>query len=59
MITGSIGGATGFGELKESDVRAFRRALPLQNLFYLSWLFTQLEHGMVSATGATPAPRRN
>jgi hypothetical protein len=31
------------GELKRSDVRAARRLIPFQNLFYLRWMLTQMQ----------------
>jgi len=31
------------GELKRSDVRAARRLMPFQNLFYIRWLLTHLQ----------------
>jgi len=43
--------------LRETDIRALRRALPYQNLFYASWLFRQLEQGSADALGAIPAKR--
>jgi hypothetical protein len=39
----SIGSAIATGEIKESDVKAFRRMLPYQNIFYLQKLFDSLE----------------
>jgi len=38
-------GAAVSGEFTESDVRALRRLLPFQNLFYLRWLFDQAQEG--------------
>jgi hypothetical protein len=31
------------GELKRSDVRAARRLIQFQNLFYLRWMLTQMQ----------------
>ena len=31
------------GELTESDIKAIRRNIPMQNIFYLRWLFNELE----------------
>jgi len=31
------------GEISEGDIRAFRRNLPLQNLFYIRWLVDHLQ----------------
>ncbi len=39
-------------DVLESDIRALRRVLPYQNLFYLSWLFRQLEEGAAYAVDA-------
>jgi hypothetical protein len=44
--------------MHESDVRALRRILPLQNLFYLSWLFRQMEQSTSRALGAVPSGKR-
>ncbi len=45
-----LGGATGAG-FTQSDVNAFRRLLPLQNVFYLRWLFDAAENGANNAFG--------
>lgn len=39
-------------DLKESDIRAIRRLIPFQNIFYLRWLFDQLEGKAAEALGA-------
>lgn len=40
------------GDIKESDVKAFRRMLPYQNVFYLNGLFNELEEGIGNAVEA-------
>lgn len=40
-------------DLKESDIRAIRRLIPFQNIFYLRWLFDQMEGKAAEALGAT------
>lgn len=42
----TITAAISTGEIKESDVKAFRRMIPYQNTFYLNGLFNQLEQGL-------------
>lgn len=41
-----ITGAIATGDISESDVRAFRRMTPYQNVFYLRGLFDELEAGI-------------
>lgn len=43
--------ATSSGEWHQSDVRAMRRLLPFQNLFYTRWLFDQGERGVAETLG--------
>jgi hypothetical protein len=44
-------GAVASNEWKEGDVRALRRLLPYQNLFYLRWLFDRGEGGLQESLG--------
>lgn len=46
-------------QVSESDIRALRRVLPYQNLFYLSWLFRELERNAAAAIGAPATRTRN
>jgi len=46
-------------QINESDVRALRRSLPYQNLFYLSWLFRQVEGASSRGLGAKPMKRNS
>jgi hypothetical protein len=46
------------GAIRESDVRAMRRMLPYQNLFYMAWLFRQMEAGASDALGAVKSGKR-
>lgn len=46
-----ITGAISTGEISESDVKAFRRMLPYQNLFYLQGLFNEVEEGVNKTLG--------
>jgi hypothetical protein len=39
------------GGMTQSDVRKIRRMIPLQNVFYLKWLFDQMESGVNEAFG--------
>jgi len=39
QITGSVSQ----GDISKSDVKAMRRLLPMQNIFYLGWLFDSME----------------
>lgn len=43
--------ALGSGEWTESDTRRVRQLLPYQNVFYLRWLFDEMESGVNNATG--------
>jgi len=48
QVTGS-----GFsGDWREADTRALRRVLPLQNVFYMRWLFDKGEEGLNRTIGA-------
>ena len=49
--TYQIAGAIATGEITESDVRAFRRNLPFQNIFYIQWLFNDMEKGLNQTLG--------
>lgn len=44
-------GALATGEVRPSDIRAVRRLLPFQNLFYTRWLFDRGEDGLNEALG--------
>jgi hypothetical protein len=46
-----IGRALATGDFKRTDVRAMRRLLPMQNLFYARFLFDQGEKGLNSVLG--------
>jgi hypothetical protein len=48
----SITSAIASGDIKESDVKAFRRMLPYQNIFYLQSLFDGLEKETAEAINA-------
>lgn len=41
-----------------TDVHALRKIMPLQNLFYIRWLFDKAEEGTVSAAGLPPRRTR-
>lgn len=45
------------GPMRESDIRAMRRMVPYQNLFYMAWLFRQMEQSAGDALGAVPSGR--
>jgi hypothetical protein len=45
-----VGGATS-GEWTEAETRAARQMMPMQNLFYMRWLFDQVEQGANEALG--------
>lgn len=47
--------AVATGEVSASDVSGVRRLLPAQNLFYLRWLFDQVEAASANALGAEAA----
>lgn len=47
----------GTDDLRQSDVAALRRLIPLQNLFYLSYIFQKLEQATSDAMGAKPGSR--
>jgi hypothetical protein len=47
-----VGRAMTTGDFRRTDVRAMRRLLPFQNLFYTRWLFDQGERGLNSFLGA-------
>jgi hypothetical protein len=49
--TTSIIGAISTGEISQSDIRAFRRMTPYQNLFYTRWLFDRLEKSLNEKMG--------
>lgn len=61
-IAGATSGASQtlfHGErVNESDIRALRRALPYQNLFYFSWLFQQMQKSAAEGLNAKPLPTR-
>lgn len=46
-------------QINEADVRALRRALPYQNLFYLAWLFREAEGATSRALGAKPMKKNS
>lgn len=48
LATGSLAS----GDVNQSDIRAMRRLLPYQNLFYLRQIFDQAEAGISEFTGA-------
>ena len=50
--------AAGEDRVSETDIRALRRMLPLQNVFYLSWLFRSMEQGAGAAVNAKPSGSR-
>lgn len=45
--------ATNPSEMNEGDIRVARRLIPLQNLFYVRWLFDQVEAGLANAFGVS------
>ena len=45
-------------DVSRSDVRAARRLVPFQNVFYLRWLFDKAQEGAEEAFGATNARRQ-
>jgi hypothetical protein len=58
-VTQGLSRAAVLGEpIRETDIRALRRASAYQNLFYVSWLFRQLEASAVNALDAVPAGGR-
>jgi hypothetical protein len=56
-IADVVGAAANREQIKESDIRAMRRLLPYQNLFYISWLVRQLEESAAKALNAKPSPQ--
>lgn len=46
-----LSGAAATGDWSQGDVRAVRRVLPLQNLFYMRWLFDSAERGLSESLG--------
>lgn len=44
--------------VNESDIRALRRALPYQNLFYMSWLFQQMQKSAAESLNAKPVKEK-
>lgn len=46
------------GGMTQSDVKKIRRLVPLQNVFYLKWLFDQMEKGANDAFGL-PTKKQN
>lgn len=42
----AVDAAISDGEMKESDIRAMRKNLPYQNIFYLRWLFNEAEKNL-------------
>lgn len=44
--------------VNESDIRALRRTLPYQNLFYFSWLFQQMQKSAAESLNAKPIKER-
>lgn len=48
----AVTGAASSGTWSEADVRALRRTVPLQNLFYLRAIFNEAEQGIADALGA-------
>lgn len=44
-------------QLREADVAALRRLIPMQNLFYLSYIFQKLEQAASDGLGAKPSSR--
>jgi hypothetical protein len=46
------------GDIQASDVGTFRRAVPLQNLFYLRFMFDALEEATVDVFGLSESDKR-
>lgn len=55
--SGFFRAALGGEDLRQSDISALRRLIPLQNLFYLSYIFQKLEQATGDALGAKPKSR--
>ena len=53
LVQDAIGvtGAAAAGEFKQSDLRAVRKMLPYQNLFYIRWLLDEAEASIGEAMG--------
>jgi hypothetical protein len=49
---GKVTGAHSTGDWRRSDVRAFRRLIPFQNLFYLRGVFDAAEENIAGVLGA-------
>lgn len=49
--------AAGKDDLREADIAALRRLIPMQNLFYLSYIFQKLEQAVSDGVGARPGSR--
>jgi len=47
-----------FSESSERDIRALRRVMPLQNLFYIDWLNDAVENGLANMHTTARAARR-
>lgn len=56
-ITTGVTAAASGERMKETDIRAARRLLPFQNLFYAAWLFRAMERGVATGLDAEPAKR--
>jgi len=52
-------GAIASGDASESDVRAFRRLVPFQNLFYIAALLRRLEQGAIDELNIPRSKRRS
>jgi hypothetical protein len=54
-VTQGAARSLAYGEqVQEADIRALRRMLPFQNIFYASWLFRRMEQGVSKALNAKP-----
>lgn len=49
----------GKDQVRESDIATFRRLIPFQNLFYLSYIFQKLEQAVSKGIGAKPSKHRS
>lgn len=49
----------GGDQIRESDIASLRRLIPLQNLFYLSYIFQKMEQAVSKGVGAKPSKQRS
>jgi len=56
---GKVAGDVAQGKVDQGTLHSVRKVIPLQNLFYLRWLFDKVESGLGEMAGLRPLPARH